>query len=262
MEHSEIVEVITKAKAGDHLAKNQVVKMIQDNGYMRAISHYLYLNRLLEPDDVRSEFWIGVILALPKVSTSIGDPLFYLAWQGANRIKNQLRKAIGKGTQVQCNTCGWVGRFYRVKGDYECRKCGNKDLRTWQKEINETSIFRTQLNPDTLEDGQMSIFETKLPTPPTQLEVDIKIDMEYFKTKLSARELNVFILITEEHINRHHEDNYLTTIANKLGISPQCVSAYLIKIRKKLRDLYERPQTTIQRVRSEDTSTTVRKSVT
>ena len=235
MEQRDIVDIIEKAKRGDGAAKNQLVKLIQDNGYVHSISRYLYTNRLLEPDDVQSEFWMGVILALPKVNTAIGDPLYYLTWRGVNRVKSQLRKKIGKGVQAQCNECGWVGRLYRKDNSYECRKCGSKELTTRQKEINLTSLT-SQSMKDNEEDK--SFIDLHIHLSPPQLEIDTKIDMEYLKSKLSSRELHVFILITEENINRDHEQNYLLTIANKLGISPQCVCAYLKKIQSKMQRFF------------------------
>lgn len=222
MNQPEVTDIIEKAKRGDPTAKNTIIKLIQDNGYMKAISHYLYLNRLLEPDDVRSEFWIGVVLALPKVKTEVGDPLFYLAWQGANRVKSQLRKKIGKGVIAECNQCSWIGRLTRINSRYVCPECGNEDIKTWQKEINETSLTGEDIAPPT-------------PTvPPNQIEIDIHIDIEYFKSKLSPQELRVFILITDKSIDRDHESNYLHTIADLLHISPQCINQYLGKIKKKL----------------------------
>lgn len=222
MNQLEITDIIEKAKGGDPTAKDTIVKLIQDNGYMKAISHYLYLNRLLEPDDIRSEFWVGVVLALPKVKTEVGDPLFYLAWQGANRVKSQLRKKIGRGVSVCCPDCGWSGRLYRENRIYKCKECGNQNIQTWQKEINETSLSKQDIT---------AITPT---TPPNQIEIDLHIDIEYFKSKLSPQELRVFVLITDKSIDRDHEPNYLRTIADLLRISPQCINQYLRKIKKKI----------------------------
>jgi len=227
MSNPDVTGLIEKAKTGDQGAKNTIIKLMQDNGYMRAISHYLYLNRLVEPDDVRSEFWLGVILALPKVSPIIGDPLFYLAWQGANRVKKQLRNKIGKGVQFTCKECGYKGRFdYRQK-TFKCKDCGSINYESYQKEVALSIICPTP-------EMRIRIIDLLISTKPKQLEVDDKIDLEYIKTQLAPRERQVFTLIVEDGISREYEQNYLKTISEIMGISAQCVNLYLQRIKKKL----------------------------
>ena len=233
MQSEEINKIIEQAKAGNQEAKNTLIKLIQNNGYIKMVNRYLYMNRLLEPEDVKSEFWLGIVLALPRVNTTIGDPVYYLAWQGVNRVKSQLRKQIGKGVQVQCNECGWIGRLYRKGNGYECRECGSKSLDTHQKEINLTSLITKPARMNEEEDQEQFI-DQQLHISPPQLEIDTDLDIEHLKSKLSPQELRVFILITEQGIDRDHEANYLQTIADTLKVSPQCINQYLKKIRKKI----------------------------
>jgi DNA-directed RNA polymerase subunit RPC12/RpoP len=237
MDRSEIGKLVEKAKQGDTHAKDAIVRLIQDNGYIKIISRYLYANRLIEPDEVRGEFWLGVVLALPTAKPDIGDPLHYLAWQGLNRIKNRMRSKILKGTFYQCIDCDHEGRLHKIRNketkqmEFRCNKCGSIKLRTWQREVNETVILKR--DSDT-ESNQTTILETFLPIPPNQREIDVKIDMEIIKNRLTKQERRVFTMIVDEQIDRDHEENYLQTIANRMGVTSQCINAYLKKIRNKM----------------------------
>ena len=229
MEQQAIANLIEQAKQGDAFAKNQIVRLMQENHYIKIISKYLYINRLLESEEVQGEFWLGVVLAMPKVKPDIGDPLFYLAWSGLNRVKKQLRLKIGKGVHVTCLDCDWSGRLYRKNKEYVCRNCGSINLETHQYEINLSTIEREETK------DKQPITDVLLSTRPTQRDLDFKDEIEQFKTKLTPQELRVFILITEKEIDRDHEQNYLQTIANILEISAQCVNHYLGRIRAKMK---------------------------
>ena len=231
----EITKIIEEAKSGNQEAKNKLIKLIKENGYMKCINRYLYMNRLLEPDDIKSEFWMGVILALPKVKTDIGDPLYYLSWQGVNRIKGELKSKIGKGVQFTCLTCGWVGRLYRKNHEYQCRKCGSTDYETHQKEVSMTILLNKR---EQEEDGGDNI-DIFVSSKPGQLEVDVKIDNEYLKSVLTTQENRVFTLIIEGNNDRDHEVNYLKKIGEIMGISAQAVNQYLKKIRLKIKKLFD-----------------------
>jgi DNA-binding CsgD family transcriptional regulator/predicted nucleic-acid-binding Zn-ribbon protein len=235
MNEKEIATIIEQAKAGDRRAKDTIIRLIQDNGYMRMVNRYLYMNRLLEPDEVKSEFWMGVILAMPKVNSSIGDPLFYLSWQGVNRVKYQLRKRIGKGVQFLCKNCGYVGRLYRKNKEYQCRKCGSKNYGTYQKEINITTLIRQ----DRQEERYQDLSGVSVLSQPGQLDIDIKLDYEYIKSLLTPQEARVLSLIMEEGIDQEHEQNYLKTIGSILHISAQAVCQYLRRVRTKLAHMRE-----------------------
>lgn len=231
MNQQELTILIEKAQTGDQVAKNSIIRHMQNNGYMRAVSRYIHANRLLEPDDARSEFWLGVIIALPKVNPALGDPLFYLAWRGANRVKSQLRQKISKGVELQCNTCGWTGRLFRKDKSYECKECGSKDINTWQREINETTVFRGIDRDDIIRK------KTEIKKEGTIL----KLDLELFKSHLSPQESRVFSLIVENEIDRFHEKNYIKSISIQLDITPQCVNHYLRKIKIKYQRLFGTP---------------------
>ncbi len=229
MDQLQVNEIITKAQSGDPQAKNQLIQLMTKNNCLKAVGRYLNANRLLEPDDVRSEFWIGVVLAIPKVKTTIGDPLFYLSWSGVNRVKSQLRKVIGKGVLVICKECGTRGRLHRKNKEYVCGKCGasHEELLTFQKETNMTILNKNNEKESDINPGLIPT------TRPKQLDIEFDMDLKVLKEKFTPQELKVFELI-ESGINREYEQNYLRTIALTLQISPQCVSQYLKKIKIKM----------------------------
>ena len=68
-------------------------------------------------------------------------------------------------------------------------------------------------------------------------DIPIPEDIAHIKSKLTTQESRVFSLIVEESVDRDHEQNYLATIADYLGISGQCVNQYLRRIRKKITEI-------------------------
>jgi len=230
MDSAQIAQVIEKAKAGDHQAKNCLVHLLQDDKYMGQIKRYLHMNRLLEPEEVVSEFWVGVILAIPKViSSNKGDPLHYLAWSGLNQVKRTLRRNIGKGVEIICIKCGHKGNLYRHNKEYNCSKCGSTEYETHQREIN-LSILK---NPNDEEEDSEFVDRLKS-IKPGQLLIDVQIDYEFYLTQLAPKEREVLSLLIGQEMDKEHEKNYLQTIADIMQISNQCVVQYLKRIRSKL----------------------------
>jgi len=210
-----IEEIIKKAQKGNKQAKNELVKLMQNDGCMRSISRYLYINKLVEPDDIRSEFWLGVILALPKVRPE-NEPIKFLVWKGEFQVRMALRKAISQAITATCPECGLKFKLYSIKGEYKCRKCGSPNIETSRNEI------------------PMSILE--FDNFIEKINLRLNIDLKTFKENLTGQELKVYKMITEEGINRFDSKNYLSEISDKLHTSPQCINIYLVRIRKKLKN--------------------------
>jgi len=219
----EIKGIIDRAKEGNEQAKNKLVELLKQDQYMRALSRYLHLNRLLEPDDVKSEFWIGVVLALPKCNPDLGDPLHFLSWSGINRVKGQLRKKITRGVVMKCIDCGYTGNINKNKRThtYECPTCKGTNIETWQREVTGTDKIIANM------------IDIRISSTKEQQNIDISIIPQ--ELNLSPQSTHVFEFITSG-VDRDNYPNYLKEIAKRMEISPQCVSIYLNKIRKKLRE--------------------------
>jgi len=218
----ELNTIIEKAKDGDLGACDELVNTMIQNKCTKVINRYLNKNRLVDSEDLVAEFWIGVLGALPNVDMGIGNPLRYLEFMGRNRVKDMMRSNIRKRVQVRCNRCRRVSSLYRVEGEYVCRYCkaDSSYLVTTQYETNMTTIFGCDYNE--------AYVEALCPRR-TRINL-VEIDIELIKVLLSPQELRVLELI-QEGIS---SGNYLAAIADTMSISPQCVSQYVKKIRKKI----------------------------
>ena len=219
---NEIKKIITQAQNGDPLAKNQLIKLMMDNGCMRIINRYLYLNRLLEPSEAKGEFWLGVVLAIPKVNITIGDPLQYLIWKGENHIKSELRRLISQNVHAICKDCGLKFKLYRIGKEYRCPHCGTDDIETFSNEINITTLTANQTEP-------------KMPDVEIERNDYTILDITDFEKHLSKQELRIYKLIIQEGMNRDTCKNYIVEISTIMQISPQCTSIYIKRMREKLK---------------------------
>lgn len=208
----ELKTVIEQAQAGDEKAKEELVKAMVANNCMRQLSRYLYRNRLLSADDVKSEFWLGVVQAMPVVRHDIGNPLQFLTWKGLCQVKNALRHTISTGVCYQCLDCGRIGRYRRDTDEIHCGRCDSINLQTQQIEV-------------VIEDRVGECKKHKL-----QEELDIT----NFKQFLSERELDLVGLMLDG-TDRDNAQNYIEDLSILLGISMRQVEVYIRTIRLKWR---------------------------
>ena len=212
---AELREVIRKAQAGDEWAKDTLVKLLEDNGAMQQLARYLYRNRLLEPSDVKGEFWLGVAQGMLKVKYNIGNPLQYLIQRGIWQVRTALRRAINRGVIWYCKECSFSGQLRRMTDRdildvARCPKCGG--------EVGSHEKF-TPLKNDHWKVKQ----ETRL----------MRLDLDKLKTTFTVHERKVFELIEQGH-DRDNSKNYLKDIAKELRVTPQNVNYHLRKIRSKM----------------------------
>lgn len=205
-----IAEVLTKAQQGNEKAKNELIKMMVDDGCMKQISRYINRNRLLEPDDVRSEFWFGVARAIPKAKPNLGNPLRFLAQCGVWRVISALRHRLRNGVRCTCNVCGRHAQLNRRIQTLGCPRCNSTDITTTQV----TTSIELSSEKNFVYKKQLTVTHE-------------------FEQQLNGRELDVYKLIMEG-ASRDKSSNYLKEIAQELGISAPCVAIYLRRIRTKL----------------------------
>lgn len=206
-------EVILLAQDGVKEAKDELVQMMIDNKCMRRVNRYLYRNRLLKRDDVEQEFWLGVVQAMATVRPEIGDPLQFLTWRGIMQIRNAMRTAIARGVSYQCRNCGYEGRYMKRTMDMECGRCGSVNLDSWEKHVD--------------------ISKSRTSAPKSHMNEEM--DIGDFKTMLTGRESEVLELMLDgfNKIETKYQQNYQRDIGEKLGITPQCVTQYLNRIKWK-----------------------------
>lgn len=216
---NDMPQLINQAQTGNGKAKDELIRLMLNDGYMRQINKYLYVTRLLSPHDIQSEFWLGVIKAIPRVRHDIGNPLQFLTFKGICRIKSLIRTRLSKAMFYSCRACGHEGKIRGSK--YKCKACGSESI--------EFSCQEIPCAPENLRHGEKLSHHRE--------RIDIQEKVEKLKQKLSPQELKVFKLIVEKGYTSANSVNYLEDIGTILDITPQCVAIYLRRIRSKYRAL-------------------------
>ena len=206
-------KMVYLAQRGESRYKDRLIRHMTDNGYMKQLNRYLHLNRLLSPDDVKQEFWLGVIKALPIAKPTVGNPIQFLTWKGLNRIRYVLKKRIGTGVFYQCNDCQYDGALRRSTDTMRCGRCASTNIETSEREVTGIELVLESRSGRRDNKEQMMI--------------------EEFTTRLSPQEMKVFTLIMEGTDRDEPNTNYQKNIAGILGVTQQCVNIYLKKIRAK-----------------------------
>ncbi len=86
-----LTHVIERARQGDHSAREQVSSMLRDR-VVRTAGHYASLTGM-DRDDLQQEMWLGMMMGLQQVDTTIGDPLCYLFLRGKWRLLEAIRRS-------------------------------------------------------------------------------------------------------------------------------------------------------------------------
>lgn len=223
MTDQELEIVLRQAKAGDKMAEQNLLIYIRNN-YMRRIGRYLNKNRLVDNDDIKQEFMIGVAFAISKCELDIGNPIEYLVSQGVYRVRSFMRGNIIKNTVQICRECGTVTRLNMVNGQYVCKKCGSINIDT--TEIHDHDDIAMENAVDTQEPIDEMIAST--------------IMIEEFEATLpdGSNVKNLYELL-KSGINSDNPmiKNYTKTIARIWGgCSEQNVVQTLHKLRKRMQD--------------------------
>lgn len=218
---NQLLELLQNAQKGDKSAEENLIIHIRDNIMRRRIGRYLHKNRQCEDDDLIQEFLIGVALAIPKADLEIGDPIEFIVQQGIYRVRTYLRKHIIQGTTQVCMDCGYESRLNKVGNNYECKKCGSRNIVT--REIN---------------DHDETLFET-IESMSNEID-DILMQMlmyEFEKTlDHSTNVYKIYELMVKNGINRDNPNikNYIKTISVMWGgCSQQNVLQNIYKLQSK-----------------------------
>lgn len=219
----ELESLIKRAQSGDQQAKTELVQKMFDDGYIRQVNKYLYLNRLLKPNEVRSEFWYGVLKAMSRVKYDIGNPLQFLAFKGVMRVRSLLRKRISKGVFYMCKACGnqaQLRSLLKLYVKFRCQECGSEDIDTFEREIHVV---------------EHHIERPKYSRREMHRTIHEKDKIRRFRSTLSGRQAEVFDWIIGG-LTRYNSKNYLVEISELMDCTPQCVVQYLNKVREKYLD--------------------------
>lgn len=215
------IELLRLAQDGNKAAEELLIVEIRDKFMNRRIGRYLHKNRIVEDDDLKQEFLIGVGLAIPKAKLDMGDPIEYLINQGVYRVRSYLRQHIIKNTSQICGDCGYITRLNMIDGHYVCKRCGSTNITTQEVSNNDEMLL------------------INIPTTQDEIEDIIGQDMiDRFEKTLTpgTNVYNLYVLL-RSGINRDNPDipNYIKEIARIWGgCSEQNVVQNMDKLRKKV----------------------------
>lgn len=220
------IELLRLAQQGNKNAEELLIVEIRDKFMGKRIGRYLHKNRVVDDEDLKQEFLIGVGLAIPKAKLDMGDPIEYLINQGVYRVRSYLRQNIIKNTSQICGDCGYITRLNMIDGQYVCKRCGSNNITTRETNENDEMILMNVISTDNdideiISQDMMDRFESTL-TPGTNV-------------------YNLYILL-KSGINRDNPQisNYIKEIAKIWGgCSEQNVVQNMDKLRRKVTQFAE-----------------------
>lgn len=115
-------ELLEDVRKGDLSARNQLFRMLQqDQRVNRTIRSLIFERAVVEPEDIKSEFWRGVLQGMACVRHDVGDPVLHLVQRGVWQVKSIVKSEIGKRIVQTCTRCGRIN----VKYSYSriCKVC-------------------------------------------------------------------------------------------------------------------------------------------
>ncbi len=116
-------ELLESIRQNDQDARNQLFRSLNlDKRVRRTIQSLTYDKSVLEPDDVKAEFWRGVLKGVAVVRYDIGDPVLHLIKRGVWQVKSVVRTELNKRVVQYCTRCGRFNGVYSFKR--VCIKCG------------------------------------------------------------------------------------------------------------------------------------------
>jgi RNA polymerase sigma factor (sigma-70 family) len=86
-----VAQVIERARGGDPAAREQISDLLRER-VSRTAGYYASLTGM-DREDLQQEMWVGALLGLQQVDTSIGDPLCYLFLRGKWRLLEAIRRS-------------------------------------------------------------------------------------------------------------------------------------------------------------------------
>ena len=117
-------ELLRDVRQGDLGARSQLYQSLkQDNRVNRTIRSLTYKHSCIESDDIKAEFWHGVIKGMNVIRSDIGDPILHLIKRGIWQVKSVVRQELNKKIVQYCSNCGGINGSYSFAKI--CQKCGN-----------------------------------------------------------------------------------------------------------------------------------------
>lgn len=142
------IDLLKLAQQGNKNAEELLIVEIRNRFMNKRIGRYLHKNRIVDDEDLKQEFLIGVGLAIPKARLDIGDPIEYLINQGVYRVRSYLRKHIIQNTTQICEDCGYITRLNMIDGRYVCKRCGSTNITTQELNDNNEILLNNMIDTE------------------------------------------------------------------------------------------------------------------
>ena len=171
-----------------------------------SIGKYIGMNNsIFDSGDLESEYWFGVVIGLGKVNLEIGNPFLYLTEQGRYRVLGFMRSEMKRGIRQVCLNCSHISN---MQHGMICGKCHSENVQTMT--INRLIDLPGDLN-DELAYGELRDFVISI---------------------FSGRKREILeLLLDYDEYQPGGSNNYMKSIATKLGISAPAVAKHIKNIR-------------------------------
>jgi hypothetical protein len=177
---------------------------------------------MLDYDDIQQIFMIACSKAIYEADTEIGNPMLFLLQKGRWAVIDALRMTYRQTIKQFCHICHSTTRLNEKGGIPICPKCGAEGHEHISREQMVNQDDGTVLN-------QVACTKQSI-----ELEIEDKLLIEEFKTRLNGRKLEIFELIMDYGYDRDNCKNYIKEIADKLGVGQSNVNLRLRAIKQVL----------------------------
>lgn len=176
------------------------------------IKKYMNTNRLLDNDDIKQEYWIGVLRGIMSVDVTKEDTIVsYIRKCGWSKAMDYIKSTYFKNVIKKCK-CGHV-QSIRYK---ECNKCGaSMEVETFQR-----NVYYDEFNLSV--DDQYDVVENNI-------NLDIKFDRLYDIVP-SQQMKDILDDLRDKDV--YNADNYIKALAEKRNTSTVAVANKLRKIKR------------------------------
>lgn len=226
---------------GDADAANALLRVIRDHHLKRQTYRYIGRNRLVDEDDIESEFLLGCYKAFTSVDPDKGNPLLYILWKGNLAVLTIFRNKLKKGVAIRCLDCGHSGRMAFKHGKPKCKRCDSERVDTWQIVIPAEELVREDEKATGLSGAEMlALDELEIARDLSFNRATYGVQIEEMRARLAGRSLELFDILIGEGLNAESSQNYLREIAARWGVSAPSVCAALRRLRAEILAYYER----------------------
>ena len=204
------------SESQDEIDARIVYEYINENYLGRYIGKYLYMNNsAIDVDDVKSEFWVGVVKNIKVAKLDMGDPFAWLATRGRFKALEYIKISLRSNVRQICYDCGHLSKFYG-----SCRICGSQEVGL---------------------DSSKTIYYDEIHSHTNNGIDDSESLRIFFKKFFTGRRLKIYELITDIDGDNtpYATGNYQKEIAGRLGISAPAVAKHIRIIRQTVRTLLD-----------------------